>query len=235
MCPTIIKKPNMDSRLMTEEVFGPVLPIITFKNITEVVKHINKGGKPLAIYYGGSTCHNKNFAKLRDETSSGNLTANDVMMHSALPDIPFGGVGTSGMGRIGGFEAFKQWSNQKSVIVRCETNFMPFTLICPPYTNKKMIFLRIAMAFKNIRQNYILKLMLKFLGLYVSCRFIFGSWGEGPLRQKIIGGIVYILSTHWTKFGYIPSQLPAWNRSNPDSPISHILNVPSQAIGGLGQ
>ncbi len=67
---------------MTEEIFGPILPVISFKDFNEVIKHINDGPKPLALYYfGSSCCCNKNFKRLEKETSSGALVRNDAVFH----------------------------------------------------------------------------------------------------------------------------------------------------------
>ena len=107
ICPTIIQQPRLDSKIMTEEVFGPVLPVLTYKNFDELINiHIKSKGKPLAIYYAGNSS-SENFQRLVDETSSGNVSSNDSLTYAAYADVGFGGVGFSGIGRIGGYEAFK--------------------------------------------------------------------------------------------------------------------------------
>ena len=113
--PTIIKNPSMSSKIMTEEIFGPVLPIVTYQSFNDVITKINQGEKPLAIYFAGSTS-SKNFTRLQNETSSGNLSVNDVLHHTLDVEHGFGGVGHSGQGRVGGYDAFKQWSNAKSIV-----------------------------------------------------------------------------------------------------------------------
>lgn len=116
--PTVIKNPSLDSKLMTEEIFGPILPVLTFKDFSEVIdKHIKAKEKPLAIYYFGNAS-SENFQRLQDETSSGNLSANDVLHHAGDIELGFGGVGHSGMGRIGGYESFKQMSNARSIVLK---------------------------------------------------------------------------------------------------------------------
>jgi len=118
---------------MKEEIFGPILPILTFKSIDEVINvHIRTKGKPLAIYYSGNASSD-NFKRLCDETSSGNISSNDALAHALNTELGFGGVGFSGMGRVCGYDAFRQWSNLKSIVVRHQTNFWPYTIICPPY------------------------------------------------------------------------------------------------------
>jgi len=91
---------------MAEEIFGPVLPIVTYIEIGEVVERIQRGGKPLVIYYSGST-GTESYKRILNETSSGALVANDTFVHPEDPEIGFGGVGTSGYGRHGGYESFK--------------------------------------------------------------------------------------------------------------------------------
>ena len=110
--------PKLDSKMMTEEIFGPILPIISFKDFDEVINvHIKSKGKPLAIYYAGNA-ESHNFKRIADETSSGNISSNDSLFYASNPDIGFGGVGLSGMGKIGGPDSFKMFSNQKSIVIR---------------------------------------------------------------------------------------------------------------------
>ena len=74
-------------------------------------KHILKKGKPLAIYFFGNIFNNQNYKDILEKTSSGNVTANDILSQTVAIDLGFGGVGGSGMGRYGGYEGFKNWSN----------------------------------------------------------------------------------------------------------------------------
>lgn len=101
---------------MKEEIFGPILPIITFKDFDKVVdENIKKRDKPLAIYYFGSNS-SKNYQRILNSTSSGACVTNDILTQTVETDLGFGGVGGSGMGRYGGYEGFKQWSNPKAVV-----------------------------------------------------------------------------------------------------------------------
>lgn len=111
---------------MKEEIFGPILPLVSFQTIDDVIKIVNEGEKPLAIYYFGSVLFNSNLSKLEKGTSSGALVTNDTLFHIANPNLPFGGVGHSGTGRIHGFEGFKAFSNAKSVLVKPTYNFYPY-------------------------------------------------------------------------------------------------------------
>jgi aldehyde dehydrogenase (NAD+) len=125
--PTVIVDPKPTSSIMEEEIFGPVLPIITFNNIDEVIELINKKEKPLAVYYFGKVLFNKNKDRLLNETSSGAFVQNEAIMHILSHEMGFGGVGPSGYGRYSGYEGFKQFSNPKSVLIKPTTNFYPFT------------------------------------------------------------------------------------------------------------
>ena len=132
--PTIILNPEATSAVMEEEIFGPVLPVMTFQRIDEVINYINKKDKPLAVYYFGSVMGNANRDRLLNETSSGAFVQNEVMLHMVNHSFGFGGVGPSGYGRYGGYEGFKQWSNPKSVMLKPALNFYPLNQLVPPFT-----------------------------------------------------------------------------------------------------
>jgi len=87
---------------MKEEIFGPIVPVIAFKTIDEVVNQINDMDKPLAIYYFGKYLMNPTIERLRNETSSGAFLVNEVMFHIVNSSLPFGGVGASGQGKYHG-------------------------------------------------------------------------------------------------------------------------------------
>ena len=103
--PTIILQPDLNSELMREEIFGPVMPVFPFKDIREVIKFINARDKPLAVYYFGNPT-SVNSADLARETSSGAYVTNEVITHINSHHMGFGGVGKSGSGRHGGFVGF---------------------------------------------------------------------------------------------------------------------------------
>ena len=135
--PTIIVDPNPEAKIMQEEIFGPVLPIISYKNFDEVINLINEKDKPLAVYYFGNVMSNPNKERLLNETSSGCYSVNEVMMHGINDGYGFGGVGASGYGRYSGYEGFKNFSNPKSVLVKAAMNFGPFKPIVPPFNEKQ--------------------------------------------------------------------------------------------------
>jgi len=125
--PTIIVKPDLKSAVMKEEIFGPVIPVIVFKHIDEVINHINDGDKPLALYYYGKCSGNPNNTRILNETSSGSYIVNETIIHVLNHYYGFGGVGASGYGRYGGFDGGKNWSNPKSVMIKPTMNVYPYT------------------------------------------------------------------------------------------------------------
>ena len=140
--PTIIVDPDMNSAVMKEEIFGPVIPVISYKNFDEVIKHINDGDKPLALYYYGKCSSNPNNTRLLNETSSGSYIVNETIIHVLNHYYGFGGVGASGYGRYGGYDGFKNWSNPKSVMIKPTMNVYPYTQLNPPFTPGKQSMIR---------------------------------------------------------------------------------------------
>jgi len=130
--PTLIENVPLDSPLMTEEIFGPVFPVITiegdFKN--KVVDFVNSREKPLAFYYFGKEKDGWNIIR---QTSSGGGCINDVIMHIANEHVPFGGVGNSGMGRYHDKDSFEAFSHTRSIIstgtwIDLPFRYMPYKL-----------------------------------------------------------------------------------------------------------
>ncbi|KAH7519963.1 hypothetical protein FEM48_Zijuj08G0093200 [Ziziphus jujuba var. spinosa] len=140
--PTILLNPPLDAEIMTEEIFGPLLPIITLRNIQESVEFINSRPKPLAIY-----AFTKNEAlkgKILSETSSGSVTFNDVMVQFLCDELPFGGVGQSGFGRYHGKYSFETFSHEKAVM---HGSFFPeIGPRYPPWNDFKQKFIRLGYA-----------------------------------------------------------------------------------------
>uniref|UniRef100_A0A3B4VKB0 Aldehyde dehydrogenase n=1 Tax=Seriola dumerili TaxID=41447 RepID=A0A3B4VKB0_SERDU len=115
IAPTVLKDVPPHSRLMQEEIFGPLLPIVTVSDMDDAIRFINEREKPLALYI---FCSDKKVKQMIEETTSGGVTVNDVMMHYTLSSLPFGGVGQSGMGRYHGKHTFDQLSHQRACLVR---------------------------------------------------------------------------------------------------------------------
>lgn len=109
--------------VLEEEIFGPILPVITFEEREDMVRYINRGEKPLALYYFGSTAGGRDIIR---RTSSGGACINDTIMHIANENIPFGGVGNSGMGCYHGEESFRAFSHRRSVVSTATWPDLPF-------------------------------------------------------------------------------------------------------------
>ncbi|XP_021728974.1 aldehyde dehydrogenase family 3 member F1-like [Chenopodium quinoa] len=142
--PTILVDPPLDAEIMTGEIFGPLLPIITVEKIEDSISFINSRPKALAIYC--FTSNNEFMQRVTSETSSGSLLFNDTIVQYAADTVPFGGVGESGFGRYHGKFTFDTFSHEKPVLKRAL--FPDFWFRYPPWTNKKLELLRAAFAFK---------------------------------------------------------------------------------------
>lgn len=123
MQPCILDEVTLDSPLMQEEIFGPLLPIITFKSTQEAIDFVNLREKPLALYYFGDEKKGK---QVLSKTSSGGACINDVLLHIANHHMPFGGVGYSGTGRYHGKDSFLAFSHQRSVVLSSKWIDLPF-------------------------------------------------------------------------------------------------------------
>ena len=114
IAPTLIDNVSLDAPIMQEEIFGPILPIVEYNNLSEAIGIVNSQPKPLALYLFSK---NKDYQeKILRETSSGGVCINDTVMQVGIPDLPFGGVGFSGIGSYHGKASFDTFSHQKSVL-----------------------------------------------------------------------------------------------------------------------
>ncbi len=123
IAPTIIDNVEPGFLVMQEEIFGPILPVMTFEHIDETISYINQNEKPLAFYYFGK---NKKAKDLLAKTSSGGACINDTLMHITNHNMPFGGVGSSGMGKYHGKESFLAFSNKRAVVTTPTWIDLPF-------------------------------------------------------------------------------------------------------------
>ena len=123
--PTLLDNPSLTSPVMTEEIFGPVFPVITLEGdfVDRVVDFVTSREKPLALYYFGRECDGW---EVIHRTSSGGGCINDVIMHIANEHVPFGGVGNSGMGRYHGRDSFDCFSHTRSMIATATWIDLPF-------------------------------------------------------------------------------------------------------------
>lgn len=139
MPPTVIKNPSDDMRVLEEEIFGPLLPIRTYKDFDECIEYVNARPRPLAAYYFGND--SKEERTVLDRTTSGGVCLNDVIMHIMQEDLPFGGVGPAGMGSYHGYDGFKTFSHAKSIFKQAKVNVAKLGGMLPPYneTTQKTI------------------------------------------------------------------------------------------------
>ena len=118
---------------MNEEVFGPVLPIITYQHLEEAIEYINKKPKPLALYIFTGQKNVKQ--KVLLETSSGTVCVNDCSVQFLHHNLPFGGVNNSGIGKSHGHAGFLSFSNEKAVLKQ-KNGFTSAKTFYPPYTRR---------------------------------------------------------------------------------------------------
>jgi aldehyde dehydrogenase (NAD+) len=138
--PTLIDEPNLDSLVMKEEIFGPILPILSYEREEELTTIISKYEKPLSLYVFSN---NKKWAKKIMKTYSfGGGCINDTLVHFSNNRLPFGGVGNSGIGAYHGKRSFDVFSHQKSIVIK--GNWLDLPMRYAPYINKKIVekFLR---------------------------------------------------------------------------------------------
>jgi aldehyde dehydrogenase (NAD+) len=139
IAPTVITNLSWDDPVMQDEIFGPILPVLEFEDLSEVISILNSRPKPLALYVFSN--RRENYQQVIDEVSFGTGCINDTVIHFANPHLPFGGVGSSGMGRYHGKASFDTFSHQKSVLKKSFIFDVP--LRYPPYKNKLSIIKKI--------------------------------------------------------------------------------------------
>lgn len=132
MEPTILTNVKLESLVMTDEIFGPILPVIEFNDLNEIISIINKREKPLALYYFSES--NKKIEYVIERTSAGGVTINDTIIHVANGNLPFGGVGPSGLGKYHGKDSFDTFTHTKSVMKR--GTFIEFKIRFAPYNDR---------------------------------------------------------------------------------------------------
>ncbi|AIF48114.1 coniferyl aldehyde dehydrogenase [Dyella japonica] len=128
LAPTLVVSAGDEAAIMQEEIFGPILPVRTYRTMGEVIDYINARPRPLALYYFGN--RDADGEELLARTTSGNVGINNTMMHVAQDDLPFGGIGPSGMGAYHGIEGFRAMSHAKGVFIQGRWN-LPSLLRAP--------------------------------------------------------------------------------------------------------
>jgi coniferyl-aldehyde dehydrogenase len=129
LAPTLLLNVNDNMRVMNEEIFGPILPIVPYDTVADALAYVNRRDRPLALYWFGSD------AAVRDQvlagTIAGGVSINDTLLHIAQEELPFGGVGPSGQGHYHGEFGFRQFSKEKPVFM--QSRFSGGGIIRPPY------------------------------------------------------------------------------------------------------
>jgi acyl-CoA reductase-like NAD-dependent aldehyde dehydrogenase len=139
LSPTIIDEINPSDPIMQEEIFGPILPIMTYSNFEEVKAYVNANPKPLALYYFTQNRDNKK--RIIREISSGTVCINETVMQFGNSHLPFGGVGNSGFGKYHGKFSFDTFSHFKAVLQKSTLVDLPFRY--PPYTKAKLRIIKL--------------------------------------------------------------------------------------------
>jgi len=136
--PTIVRDVSPDSSLMREEIFGPILPVLPIESTDQAIQFILEREKPLALYVFSE--NKDSYQRVLQQTSSGGACVNDAMTHLSALDLPFGGVGESGMGHYHGKHGFDTFSHQKSVLDKSSRFDLP--LRYPPFNDAKAKWLK---------------------------------------------------------------------------------------------
>ncbi|GAC1409312.1 MAG: coniferyl aldehyde dehydrogenase [Candidatus Velthaea sp.] len=127
--PTIVMGATDEMRVMREEIFGPILPIVTYRALEDAIAYVNARPRPLALSYFGE--RRADIERILEQTHSGGVTINDVMLHYAQAALPFGGIGPSGMGAYHGRDGFETFSARKAVYEQPRRSAL--ALLEPPY------------------------------------------------------------------------------------------------------
>jgi len=135
LAPTIITDVNVDSPIMTNEIFGPILPIIPYQSLNDAIRFINSRPLPLALY-----CFTKDkdtAEQILLHTRSGGACVNDLLVHFTNSRLPFGGIGESGMGQYHSKSTFDTFTHQRAVVKSISTTLLDVPIRYPPYTPLK--------------------------------------------------------------------------------------------------
>jgi len=127
----LLRNVKEDMTVMREEIFGPILPIMRYRKVDEAIDYVNRHDRPLGLYYFGADQAEQR--QVLDRTVSGGVTVNDVVFHAAMDDLPFGGIGPSGMGSYHGEDGFKTFSHARSVYKQPKMDVAKLAGFKPPY------------------------------------------------------------------------------------------------------
>ena len=139
LAPTLVIDPDEDLPLMREEIFGPVLPVKTYRSLDEAIQYVNRHPRPLALYYFGTDSAARDRVLAR--TTSGGVSVNETLMHILVENLPFGGVGPSGIGAYHGEFGFQTFSHRKGVFLQSRLNGA--ALLRPPFGKLTDVMLKL--------------------------------------------------------------------------------------------
>lgn len=142
--PVILTNVSWEASILRSEIFGPVLPIVGYKKISEVINFVRTNHKPLALYIFSKDQDSVDY--ISQSLSSGAVCVNDTTLHFVHPYLPFGGVNYSGIGKSHGYSGFKAFSNERAILKQ-RVEFTAAKLIYPPYNKKVKFFIRFIMKF----------------------------------------------------------------------------------------
>lgn len=130
--PTLVFGPTDAMRVMQDEIFGPILPVVSYRTLDEAIAYVNARPRPLALYYFDEDA--RRVDRVLSSTLSGGVTVNDCVVHLGQHDLPFGGVGESGMGHYHGFDGFQTFSKKRGVMI--QRRWSPISAFRPPYGSR---------------------------------------------------------------------------------------------------
>ena len=145
LTPKLVLNVSDDMKLMQEEIFGPIMPVVNLESLEDMIEYVNERPKPLALYYFDSSSKRRDL--MLKKTLSGGVTFNDTLYHLAQHNLPFGGVGNSGMGHYHGFDGFKTFSKKRAVMVQRKIAASDYLL--PPYSGYKKKLLNFMSKFSK--------------------------------------------------------------------------------------
>jgi aldehyde dehydrogenase (NAD+) len=140
IAPTVLADVAAGMPVMEDEIFGPLLPVLRYEQLDDALELIRDGGKPLALYLFSQD--EATVERVLRQTTAGGTVINNVVMHVAHPELPFGGVGESGTGAYHGEVGFREFSHSRAVVRQGRTSFVHFFF--PPYTGKAQKMARLA-------------------------------------------------------------------------------------------
>ena len=129
IAPTLLLDPADDLAVMREEIFGPVLPVKSYRTLNDAIDYVNARPRPLALYYFGQDKGDRD--KVLERTTSGGASINETLMQIVVENLPFGGIGPSGMGAYHGEYGFQTFSHRKGVFL--QSRYSAASLLRPPY------------------------------------------------------------------------------------------------------